>query len=253
MALKDDYRYDDHFKDHVLTQVLDADKFKAFYLKNPKYGRMESCMILFSPEGINILGDLCPGNDPRNSGVHASGYGLDWFAGGLSSSYLCEKFLGKEWHQEIAEEDCRVMADEIMKGETGHFDRDRELEDTQDERIRLAEELRDLLSDRRNKLAEPKDVKIEAKVIRARGRVLRERLLEQRTVHASKYLHLARMLDGGDMGVETFCEAMHEIHRDFYEDCPGYGYHPRSKYLLVAIQKKFSELYHKLQPATVGA
>lgn len=57
---KRDDMYDDTFKDHYLEQVLDAEKFKAFYLKQPGMGRMQSAMFLFTPEGIIICGDLCP-------------------------------------------------------------------------------------------------------------------------------------------------------------------------------------------------
>jgi hypothetical protein len=247
MSLRDEYRYDETFKKHFLEQVLDTPKFKAFYLKAPGLGRMESCLIMFSPEGINILGDLCPGNDSRNSGVHAYGYGLEWFAGNLSWSYLCEKFLSKEWHKELAEEDCRRIADEIMMGDTSRFDRDRDLEELVEERETLASDLRDLLDDRRRRLAERKDVKDASAVIRARGRILKESIMERRREHAKKYTHLASELDGGEMGVETFGRAMHEIDGDFWEHSPGYGYHPRCRYLLVAIQKKFSELYHAMK------
>jgi hypothetical protein len=250
MSLRDEYGYDQMLATHILEQVLDTPKFKAFYLKEPGMGRMQSCLILFSPEGINILGDLCPGNDTRNSGVHAYGYGLDWFAGRLSWSYLCEKFLSKDWHKEVAIEDCRHRADEIMRGETSYFNHDRELEDLLGERETLAHELSGCLDDRRNPTEHtpPKDeiLRMIAK-IRAEGTALKKRIMEKRTEHARKYLDLADELESGEMGIESFGAAMSEIDRDFYECSPGYGYHPRSRCLLIAIQKKFSELYHAMK------
>lgn len=65
----------------------------------PELTRCSSCMIVFTPEGIVILGDLCP-ND-NNGVVSRYGYGLGWFAGTLSTSYLCGKFLGEEYSPEL--------------------------------------------------------------------------------------------------------------------------------------------------------
>jgi hypothetical protein len=216
-------------------------------MKEPGMGRMQSCLIMFSPEGINILGDLCPGNDARNSGVHAYGYGLDWFAGHLSWSYLCEKFLSKEWHKELAEGDCRRIAGDILMGDTGRFDRDEALEEVLSVRQELAETIRALRSDLRSKLAEACDVFPAISEARREGEKTRAILVERRRDQAQKYIDLADELDGGEMGVETFGRAMSEIDSDFCECAPGYGYHPRCRYLLVAIQKKFSELYHQMK------
>lgn len=77
-------------KDHVLEAVLDADQFKAFYLKRPGLGRMMSTLIIFSPEGIVLQGDLTP---ETNGTVSCFGYGFGWFSGQLSEHYLCSKFL----------------------------------------------------------------------------------------------------------------------------------------------------------------
>ena len=256
MRSRDEYRYDKIFENHYLEQVLDTDRFKAFYMRAPGLGRMESCLIMFSPEGINILGDLCPGNDTRNSGVHAYGYGLDWFAGRLSWSYLCEKFLSKEWHRELAEEDCRDRAADIMRGETAYFNHDPALEALMDEREALAGELRGCLDDRRNPTESAQsreEIRDTLNAIRERAEKSRQALMERRAEHSSKYLELAEELNSGEMGVETFGSAMWKIDRDFHECAPGYGYHPRSRRLLPAIQKKFSELYHKMrQTCPVG-
>lgn len=238
--------YDEMFAQHHLEQVLDTETFKAFYLKETGMGRMQSCLILFTPEGINICGDLCPGNDPRNSGVHAFGYGLNWFAGELSWSYLCEKFLSKEWHKELAIEDCRRRAEDILRGETSTFNHDPELEDLLGQRETLAHQLWGCLDDRRHPTEftpSSDEIQRTAGRLREEGALLKKKIQERRQLHADKYLDLADELDDGEMGVESFGRAMSAIDRDFYECAPGYGYHPRSRHLLVAIQKKFSELY----------
>ena len=74
-------------KDHTLEKVLDhpAEKeknhFEAYYLRPPEGGRMMSTLITFTPEGIVIMGDLCP----DGSGVISCyGYGRKWFVGKLS-------------------------------------------------------------------------------------------------------------------------------------------------------------------------
>lgn len=92
----------DSLKDHILEEIPAGDKIKAFYTKSPKGGRMMSTLFLFTPEGIVLMGDLCPGG-PHNSGsISTFGYGVDWFAGSLSEDYLCSKFLVKEWVPESA-------------------------------------------------------------------------------------------------------------------------------------------------------
>lgn len=257
MGRRDEFRFDEHLKNHILEQVLDTPKFKAFYLKNPKYGRMDSCMFLFTPEGVIICGDLCPGNDKRNSGVHAYGYGLEWFAGKLSWDYLCSKFLTQEWHIQLAAEDCRDRAAAIMLGEESFFVRDRELEEVTSERQDLASQIWSARHDIRNQNAQTDSPEELGKVIahaRARGAELRAILLRRRAIHASKYRELADELDNGEMGVETFGSRMYEIDGpNWYECSPGYGYLPRSRYLLAALQKKFSELFHEMsQTVPVG-
>jgi len=257
VSKRDEFRYDEHLKDHYLEKVLDEPKFKAFYLKKQGYGRMESCLIMFSPEGISIHGDLCPGNDVRNSGVHAYGYGLEWFAGRLSWSYLCEKFLSQDWHQELAVRDCRDRAEAIMRGDESYFRIDKDVEAIMAERSDVASDIWNARYDIKHQNdstdPEPELRQLIAKC-RVRGAELRKRLVELRKEQAQKYLDLAYELGGGDMGQESFASEMCRIDGpNWYEDAPGYGYLPRSMYLLVAIQKKFSELYAKLDPAPLAA
>lgn len=84
---------------HVLETVLESEKVSAYYLKRPGQGRMMSTLILFTPEGIVLQGDLTPG---QNGSVSTFGYGRDWFSGQLSGSYLCEKFLSKQFRVDLA-------------------------------------------------------------------------------------------------------------------------------------------------------
>ncbi len=86
---------------HALMQILDAGKFKSFLMKRPGEGRMMSTLIIFTPEGIVISGDLCPRAGTRGI-VSDAGYGIGWFRGRLSERYLCEKFLREEWQLEVA-------------------------------------------------------------------------------------------------------------------------------------------------------
>lgn len=85
--------------EHVLETVLESEKISAYYLKRPGQGRMMSTLILFTPEGIVLQGDLTPG---QNGNVSTYGYGRGWFSGQLSGSYLCEKFLKTEFRVDLA-------------------------------------------------------------------------------------------------------------------------------------------------------
>lgn len=100
-------------KDHVLEQILDTEKFRAFRMRQPGQGRIMSTLITFTPEGIVIQGDLTPG---RNGNVSCLGYDIGWFRGRLSEGYLAEKFLEKGWHSEVAATDLRFVLKEIAAG-----------------------------------------------------------------------------------------------------------------------------------------
>ncbi len=53
---------------------------------------------------------------------------------------------------------------------------------------------------------------------------------------------LANVCDDGDIGMESFRDDWHTIDDD-YESTPGWGYNPREKGWLCAIQQRFAELY----------
>lgn len=103
-------------KNHVLEEVLpQVGLFQAFYLKEPGQGRMMSTLFIHTPEGIVIMGDLCPGGPKNQGSISDYGYGFGWFSGKLSEDYLCSKFLTREWQIEVAEEWCRDHIEDMKK------------------------------------------------------------------------------------------------------------------------------------------
>jgi hypothetical protein len=94
----------ERWANHVLelhTESPDG-KLRAYYLREKEGRRLQACYIVFTVEGIVIMGDWCPGSGRyANSGcISALGYGEEWFSGELSGSYLCSKFLHKSWQPE---------------------------------------------------------------------------------------------------------------------------------------------------------
>lgn len=110
----------DLFSRHVLEEITSSDsgssgqKVRAFYLKMPGT-RMSSSLFLFTPEGIVIMGDLCPEGLDSYGVISRFGYGLDWFSGQLSEDYLCSKFLHKEWHATHAHEWVEAYIKDLKK------------------------------------------------------------------------------------------------------------------------------------------
>lgn len=93
---------------HVLEEITAPDaEVRAFYLKKP-HTRMESTLIVFTPEGIAIMGDATPST---RGDVSMFGYRLGWFSEPKSYSYLAEKFLDQEWCPEHAIE----WAEDVVK------------------------------------------------------------------------------------------------------------------------------------------
>lgn len=106
---------------HVLTEIQSGGPISAYQLHRPEYGRMESCLILETPEGIVIMGDFCPN---RNHGCTSDyKYSLDWFAGELGIGYLLEKFgLEEKYQPELAAEGVKFWLDEMLADEDLHPD-----------------------------------------------------------------------------------------------------------------------------------
>jgi len=85
-------RTNECFNKHVLEEVNTTRTFK---LSVPGEGRMMSCYITFTDEGIVINGDITP----TGNGVCSvtGGYGIEWFSSPKAAGYLAEKFLHKKW------------------------------------------------------------------------------------------------------------------------------------------------------------
>jgi len=105
---------------HVLEEFPAGDKIRAFMMKQPEETRMLSMMILFTPEGIVIKGDLCPRPGVCQGVISDFGYGIEWFGRRLTETYLCEKFMRHIWQKESAAEWCRDHAADVEAGEYDH-------------------------------------------------------------------------------------------------------------------------------------
>ena len=101
-------RFRKDFKEHGLTVLAETDKILCVRIGKPNT-RINSTQITFTPEGITIQGDWCP----CGNGVCSTfGYDQDWFAKGLSWSYLAEKFLAREFVDEAAIDDLQQRMDD---------------------------------------------------------------------------------------------------------------------------------------------
>ena len=169
-----------HTLEHTL-ELIQEGKLTAYYLRGPEGGRMMSTLIVFTPEGIVLQGDLTP---ERNGSVSSMGYGLNWFAGTLSDTYLCEKFLTKRFVLELAID-------------------------------QLSDPVKNYYCD-----------------------------VEGEDLEALKAL--AEELKSGDHGPEWLYEELSELGQGYVDDgIPGWGYDPNQAAWLVAIQRRFSALYHE--------
>jgi hypothetical protein len=226
-------------KDHFLEQVLDADKFKAFYMREEPNSRMMSTLFMFHPEGITICGDLSPA---LHGNCSALGYGLSWFAGRLSEGYLCEKFLERGWHADLAESELAQMSKDSLLGKNDH-ESWMGIDDIWNDREAL---VLDLLELRGNlKAADGKDERV---AIKGSIRAMRPMLVEARKKLATKREELADKLDDlatSMPGQDGLYDEWLEHFENDSEGLPGYGYAPRERVWLCALQQKFSELYHK--------
>ncbi len=162
-------------RDHALREITKPDSpVRAFYLEQPGT-RAQSTLIVFTPEGIALMGDLTPTN---HGDVSALGYGLHWFTGNLGTDYLCSKFLEKSW---VSERAVARLRDDAAEAED-------------DERKAGLNEI-------------------------------------------------AADIDVGDIGQNEMMEALADldIHDETYEI--GMDYDPGRAGLLIAIQRRFAELF----------
>ncbi len=245
-------------ENHILEQLLDTEKFKAFKMKRPGSGRSMSTQILFTPEGIVISGDLCP--RPGTRGVVSDlGYGLGWFSGRLSEGYLCEKFFVVGWHRELAEEELKRMIKAVRWGDYDSYGWTGKLEEVSEERreqhdelVRTRKTLKDLMvSDEADREEQIKDTQEEIGDLWKELRLLREKVVKLRAVLVEKVNDLLQRLDWGDMDQMGFGDCWREINADA-EDTPGWGYPPADGAWLCAIQQRFVELYAAMMPAEVA-
>lgn len=243
----------DSLKDHVLEQVLDTEKFRAFYLKKPGGGRMMSTLIMFTPEGIVITGDLCPG---QRGVISTLGYGLDWFAGKLSEDYLCQKFFQQGWHRELAERELEELARQIRAGEYDDFYAGQDLKDAAEcyegalDDVKMYVQdfrtIREMSKDDPQRAEELENVRASLKQAIKEAKPLKKALQNAREKTAKKLDELKYFLDG--QGWESFSDSWAEAFEDYDWECvPGLGYNPADAGWLCAIQQKFSELYWKTQ------
>ncbi len=219
-------------------------------MKRPGSGRMMSTQILFTPEGIVISGDLCPRVGTRGV-ISDLGYGLNWFSGKLSNSYLCEKFFVVGWHRDLAEEELETMIKAVRRGEYDDYGWVGELHRLSEERRGEHHELKtsrktlkDLkVSDDADRDEQIRDTQEEITDIRAGLCPLREAIVELRGELADKIGDLLYKLAGGNgLDVIGFADSWCEINPDS-ESTPGWGYPPADSAWLCAIQNRFAELY----------
>lgn len=234
----------DSLKDHVLEKVLDTDRFVGFYLRRPSGGRMMSSLLLFTPEGIILTGDLSTG---RRGSISAFGYNLDWFASDLGEDYLCGKFLDKSWHADLAERELREEAAQVRAGLNDEEYDNHQLTLAANDRTLMAEELRGLRADLRGADDAELAADIKGQIADLRKDALdgKKALLDARKELADDLERLAD--DCNNMTPSEFEEEYIAIirHDDLDFSFPGYGYPPADAGWLCAIQQKFRELHRE--------
>ena len=122
-------RMTDVLEAHLLEEVTQSTSpVRSFYLRPPSGGSRRATLLTFTPEGIAIQGDLCPGTD----GALAKGFDLAWFEGDVSEEDLCDAFLKKGFQLLAAARDLRTsryaensyLARLADLAEFGHVDED---------------------------------------------------------------------------------------------------------------------------------
>jgi len=101
----------DPYKDHVVEVVVETEAVQVYELRERPDTNVNAVQIAFTPWGIGITGDLCPGKDNRGVWSRCR-YGRDWFIGASSADYLAGKFLEQTWDEDRAREELRWHAKE---------------------------------------------------------------------------------------------------------------------------------------------
>ncbi len=101
------------FAEHELSCLVEGQNATVYHMGCPGTGVYSVYIAEFAGR-LCLTGDTCFG--PENSGgvVSNPGYGIGWFSGHLSQSYLCEKFLRQCWQWEAAIETmkCHIEDDD---------------------------------------------------------------------------------------------------------------------------------------------
>jgi hypothetical protein len=95
--------------EHVLREItLPGSLVRGFYLEPPGGSRVCSILILFTPEGTILKGDLRLGENGLLSHGRLPN-SVHWFATRHSEAYVCSKFLPSVWQADVAVRDLREM------------------------------------------------------------------------------------------------------------------------------------------------
>lgn len=101
----------DPYKDHIVEVVVETEAVQVYVLREAPRRVANAVQICFTPWGIGITGDLCPGGNDR--GVWSQGgYGRAWFTRASSADYLAGKFLAEVWDRERARLELLDQADD---------------------------------------------------------------------------------------------------------------------------------------------
>jgi len=200
-------------KDHVLTKVSDK-PIEVYYLHKPGVdGKMEtrmgSTLVMFTPEGIILAGDLTP---QTNGSVSVLGKGKGFFTANLDPDYLAVKFLRDDHYEpERARAELRQWIQEWLV----QYRRDYGNDGVPDWLIKV----RDMWH---------------ATVAIDRGDYKRWMQLSCDDIPFDTYGQLY--------------EAMSPHIRDFWEIHPGMGYSTSEYRWLAAIQARFADAYREQYP-----
>ena len=111
-TLKIAAQVDERFK-HI-ERLPSSGIVTSFYLRAEPKSRMESVLVMFSPEGVQIVGDMTFGRE-SNAFVSNGGYGVGWFSSELSEDYLLEKFMRRSLQWDVAEADVDIVVEEAVE------------------------------------------------------------------------------------------------------------------------------------------
>ena len=112
--------YTKEFQKHVLKRINEDPPIFQMCRPDSSLYHLHFC---FLGGKIVIFGDAMLGHFGRGV-ISTPGYGLNWFVGELDAGYLAEKFLGRTWCEELAED----FIEEELKEETISDERRQALE-----------------------------------------------------------------------------------------------------------------------------